>query len=334
MPSTVARMEPMSSTPTPPVSVVIPVRDGARGLGRAVESALRQAYDGELEVVIAVGPSQDETARVASELARDARVRVVDNPTGRTPAGLNAAIAASRGAVIVRCDAFAELPPGYVARAVEVLGDTGAANVGGMQVAVGETPFERAVAMAVTSRIGAGDARYRVGGESGPVDTVYLGVFARDALERVGGFDEEFTRTQDAELNLRLVEAGEVVWFDDQLRVSYRPRGSLRRLWSQYFQYGYWRREVARRHPGSLRMRQLLPPMLVVALGVAAVASIVVDPRAMLLMVPYGLVVLGATLVSAIRTRDPAAAVLPVVVPTIHLSWGIGFLAGTFGRAR
>jgi GT2 family glycosyltransferase len=311
------------------ISVVIPVRDGAAGLPKAVASALAQDPM-PTEVVIAVGASSDDTARVAARLASDPRVRVVDNASGGTAAGLNAAIEATAGQVIVRCDAFAVLPPGYIATAIAALEVSGAANVGGMQVAVGETAFERAVALAASSPLGAGDARYRVGGEAGPVDTVYLGVFRRDVLERVGGFDERFVRTQDAELNERLRAAGEVVWFDPALRVRYRPRGSVRALWRQYFQYGWWRRHLVRRHRRSLRLRQVAAPALVVGLIASAVIAPVAPGLAVMAPGIYGAAVLGATSWAVVRHRTPAALLLPIVLPTMHVAWGVGFLLGQF----
>src|SRR4051794_37458243 len=172
----------------PPVSVVVPVLNEERHLEAAVTKVLEQDYPGPLEVVLAVGPSRDRTAQVATRLAAgDARVHVVDNPTGRTPAGLNAAIKGSTGDVVVRVDAHSELSPGYIAKAVELLERTNADNVGGVMLAQGRTPFERAVARAMRTRLGIGGARFHVGGEEGEAETVYLGVFKRATLDRLGG---------------------------------------------------------------------------------------------------------------------------------------------------
>jgi succinoglycan biosynthesis protein ExoA len=296
----------------PTVSVIIPARNAAEVLPRAIESIESQTYPNILEVVVAT--ADEASARAA------AGVTVVDNPEGTTPAGLNLAIGASSGEVIVRCDAQSILPPEYVSRAVETLMRTGAANVGGMQMPVGKTKLERAIAAAMSSPFGAGDARYRIGGDEGPVETVYLGVFRRDALETVGGFDETFTRNQDYELNHRLIEAGETVWFDPSLQVSYRPRGSLGELARQYYDYGAAKRMFAHQHRGSLRWRQLAAPWLTLTL----LASLIVSiwwPAVLIVPLAYVVALLGIGLASSGGALRVAAA-----LATMHLSWGWGFL--------
>jgi len=303
--------------------VVVPALHAPDAVGRAVASACAQ--DGVDEVVVAAG---DPATRAAVERVDDERVRVVDNPSGRTPDALNAAIAATIGEVVVRVDAHATLPDDYVATAVAVLRATGAANVGGRQVPVADAGVARAIAAAMASPAGAGGATYRVGGEPGPVDTVYLGVFRRAALDAVGGFDPRFTRNQDGELNLRLRRAGYVVWFDPRLAVAYHPRGSLAALGRQYLQYGRWRRLTVRTHPGSIAPRQLAPPVLVVGLtGTAAVSAAVGSA------LPIGLA--AATYAAGVTVAAAAAAPGLHLVPataaalaTMHLAWGTGFLLG------
>jgi succinoglycan biosynthesis protein ExoA len=311
----------------PDVSVVMPVRDEAIALGAAVESVLRQEYPGSLEVVLAVAPSGDGTDAVAERLAaRDPRVRWVRNPAGTTPAGLNTAIGHSDGEVVVRLDGHAELDDGYVRLAVEVLERTGADNVGGIQQATGATRFERAVAAAMTSRFGVGDAKFHYGGTAGPTDTVYLGVFRRSALERVGGFDESLIRNQDYELNWRIRASGGVVWFDPRLRVGYRPRPTLQALARQYYEYGWWKAEVLRRHPASARWRQLVPPVAAAA-NVAGVA-LMLRGRRWAAVVPLTYLAASAVAsVSASRGDPTVAARLPGVFATMHHAWAAGFIS-------
>lgn len=331
-----------SSAPTPSadvaewpaVSVVVPVLNEERHLAEAVERILGQDYPGELEIVLALGPSKDRTDDVATELAaRDRRVRTVRNPSGRTPSGLNAAIRASSNPVVVRVDGHGLLNPGYIRTAVRVLAETGAANVGGVMAAEGVTDFTKAVAAAMTSVFGVGGARFHTGGEAGESDTVYLGVFRRDVLERLGGYDESFLRAQDWELNHRIRSGGGVVWFSPELSVTYRPRSSLLALGKQYFHYGRWRRVVMRQHPGTANARYLAPPVTVVA----CVVGVVTAPlSAWTLVIPagYGAGIVGASLLIGRGLPLRAKLALPAVLGTMHWSWGIGFLTSPRSLAR
>ncbi len=232
----------------PPVSIILTVINEALHLRAAINAALSSNYQGALEVILAVGPSTDQTWQIAKELAeQDSRITVLENISGRTPNGLNAALKLAKNQIVVRIDGHSEIDKEYIRKAVETLKETGAVNVGGIMFAQGTTSFEKAVAIAMRSPIGVGSSRFHIGGEAGPTDTVYLGVFQKSALDAVGGYDERFTRAQDWELNYRLRKNSGVVYFDPELKVIYRPRSSLKKLALQYFEYGKWRRAVARR---------------------------------------------------------------------------------------
>ena len=281
---------------------------------------------GRVRIFLGVGPSDDDTERIAAELAaHDDDLVVVENPSGLTPAALNAAIRAGAAPVVVRVDGHSQLSPGYIARAVETMRRTGAVNVGGMQVPVATTSFEQAVAAATTSWLGTGGASYRVGGAEGPVDTVFLGVFDREAIEHVGLFDERLIRNQDYELNIRLRDDGGTVWFDPQLQVGYRPRGSWRSLARQYYEYGYWKAAVVRMHPRSARLRQVVPP---VAVSAVAVSTLLAPRRRSLALIPIGY----AAVVAAVTIRARSGVRTAIVVPTIHLSWSLGIFRGLAHR--
>lgn len=310
----------------PSVSVVIPARNAASTIGRAIESILHQTYTGAIDIVVAEGASVDATRAVLERYGD--RVRVVDNPTGLTPNGLNLAIGACEGEIVVRCDAHAVLPADYIATAVATLDRTGAANVGGVQAASGTRLWERVVAAAQSTPLGVGDARYRLGGDPGPVDTVYLGVFRRDALERVGGYDPRFQRNQDYELNWRLREQGEVIWFDPSLEVTYTPRGSLRELARQYFDYGRWKRHMVALHPRSVRMRQLAAPALVLGLATSLITAPFRPAAAAIIPGVYLVALLATAIAAALRRRDPALLLVAAAIPVMHLAWGIGFFVG------
>lgn len=318
----------------PAVSVVVPVLNEEKHLREAVHRILEQDYPGPIEIVLALGPSKDRTDEVAAELAaQDRRVRTVRNPSGRTPSGLNAAIRASSNPVVVRVDGHGLLNAGYISSAVRLLEETGAANVGGVMAAEGVTDFQRAVAAAMTSVFGVGGARFHTGGEAGPADTVYLGVFRREVLERLGGYDESFLRAQDWELNHRIRSGGGVVWFSPQLSVTYRPRSSLVALGRQYFHYGRWRRVVMRQHPGTANARYLAPPVTVVAC-VAGLAAAPLSVWTLVIPAGYGAGVVGASLLVGRGLPLRARLTLPAVLGTMHWAWGIGFLTSPRSLAR
>jgi succinoglycan biosynthesis protein ExoA len=330
-------MNSMKRQDWPAVSVIMPVLDEERHLAAAVTGVLNQEYRGELELVLALGPSRDGTDEIATALAAgDSRIRLVENPSGRTPDALNAAIKAARHDLIVRVDGHGVLSPGYIRVAVDEIRRTGAANVGGIMRAVGETDFECAVATAMTSRFGIGAAPFHLGGPAGPADSVYLGVFRREVLDRLGGYDEHFARAQDWELNHRIRASGETVWFTPDLVVTYRPRSGLRALAGQFFRTGQWRREVIRRHPGTATLRYVAAPMVTASVGAGAFAGVLSalgGPRWLALgwLAPAGYLA-GTVSVGLIEGRQlpwRSRAWLPAVLAVMHLTWGAGFMVGS-----
>ena len=331
-------MSPVSQWP--PVSVVMPVLNEEEHFAEAVGRVLDQDYPGELEVVVALAPSKDRTEQIAAELAEsDPRIVIVPNPTSKTPAGLNVAIAKARYDVIVRVDGHGVLTPGYITRAVELLEETGADNVGGVMAAEGRSPFEQAVACAYRSRLGLGASTFHQGGSAGPADTVYLGVFRRAALDRVGGFDESMHRAQDWELNYRIRKTGGLIWFSPDLSVTYRPRSSVRSVGRQFFHTGQWRREVIRRHPETASKRYLAPPLAVCAIVLGTLLGVLglatgwpVLLLGFLAPVGYALAIIAGSLIEGRYLPVRAQLWLPVVCATMHMTWGTGFLTGLHER--
>jgi succinoglycan biosynthesis protein ExoA len=319
----------------------MPVRNEEQHLAESVQHVLGQDYPGQLEVVLAVGPSRDRTEQVARELASgESRIRVVANPSGEISAAVNAAIRAARHSVIARVDGHAMLPPGYLSTAVALLTETGAADVGGIMAAEGTTAFQQAVAWAMTSKAGVGSVAFHTGGGAGPVDTVYLGVYRREAIEQAGGYDEGMLRAEDWDLNYRIRARGGQIWFTPELRVTYRPRASVRTLGSQYFHTGRWRRVIVREHPETASFRYLAPPAVAglvalgLAAGVAGLAGIAAGGPAGVRWLTAGLVIpltylSGIAAAAAVLSRGVPAGVrarLPVVLCVIHMCWATGFL--------
>lgn len=335
-------LQPNPSIPTgsdPAVSYVMPVLNEVDYLEDGLAGILAQDFDGPVEIILALGPSTDGTNELAAELAaRDSRIRLVDNPAMDIPTGLNVAIAASRGPVVVRVDAHSELPADYTRLAVEALDRTGAANVGGVMMARGKAPFQRMVARAYVSRFGLGGGQYHhTGAEGRPAESAYLGVFRRSVLDEVGGYDQSLKRGEDWELNLRIRNAGYLVWYEPRMVVTYWPRSRWSDVARQFFATGVWRGEVVRRHPARNSPRYFAPPVLVLASMLSVVWGIwalcvpgpPVWPALVVAAGPaaYLLALLGVTIAQrglSLRERG----MLLVVFVTMHYSWGLGFLRG------
>jgi glycosyltransferase involved in cell wall biosynthesis len=312
-------------SPKREISVILPVLNEEKYLEDAVAAILAQHYDGKLEVILAIGPSHDKTLEIAQRLhKKDPRVLIIENPTGRTAAGLNLAIAASQYGIIVRVDGHSNIPSNYCQLVSEILESTGAVNVGGVMAAEGQTLFERSVARAMRSPLGVGASRFHTGGGAGEVDTVYLGAFRKEALLAAGGFDERFTRAQDWELNFRLRQTGGVVYFDPRLVVTYRPRSTVKALAKQYFEYGRWRRVVSRRHQGTINYRYLAPPFTVAATTLSLLLGWLVSPVLFTPALVYAVFVLIASMVIGKSVGEILC--LPTILLTMHISWGLGFL--------
>lgn len=319
----------------------MPVLNEENYLASAINAILAQNYAGNIRIVLALGPSTDKTNEVAADLqSQDPRISTVENPSGRTPDGLNAALAATTESVIVRVDAHSELSADYLTIAAQTLARTGADNVGGVMAAKGTSAFESAVATAMTSKLGVGGASFHVGGSEGPAETVYLGVFRRSALERVGGYDPNFTRAQDWELNFRIRSTGGTVWFNPALHVTYRPRSSARALAKQYFQYGQWRRKVMREHPETTRtisaLRYFAPPLAVLGIVFGTLMGLVGAYLSTWPLVFWGFLApvgyLGLVLLATLTLAKKAGKAilhLPSVLILMQISWGLGFLTSS-----
>lgn len=317
----------------PAVSVVIPCRNEAGHIESCVRSILAQEVPAVIfEVIVADGMSDDGARDILMRLADDdPRVRIVDNPHQIVSTGLNLGIRAARGRVIVRIDVHTEYAPDYLCQCLAVLQETGADNVGGPWVAKGRGYMGRTIAATFQSPFAVGGSRAHAPGYEGPVDTVYLGCWTREVFNRIGFFDEELVRNQDDEFNLRLIRAGGKIWQSPRIRSRYTTRGSLRALFRQYLQYGYWKVRVIQKHKMPASVMYLVPGVFVFTLFFLAFASFFMP------IARYGLVLTLSSYVCAISVASVLTALrfgwsflplLPAVFACFHFSFGIGFLRG------
>ena len=309
----------------PSVTVILPTLDEQGFLRDCLDSLSAQDYPAIEEILVVDGGSGDATREIASAVG--APVRVLDNPRTSAAAAMNVGLAAAAGEVVVRADAHSLYAPDYVRACVDVLVETGADNVGGRMQPVGTTSFGRAVAAVTSSPFGVGPGRFHYSGRRDEVDTVYLGCWRRETLERLGGYDESRLQwaAEDQELNFRLREKGGRVLLDPSIRSVYFPRATPRALYRQYFNYGVAKASTLAKHGTLPTWRPLAPAAFVVASAVAAVASR--GKRRLALPALHG----AACAVVALRIgRDPGVAPHRAfgALEVCHWSYGLGFWSG------
>ncbi len=318
----------------PLVSVIMPVRDEAAYIERSLGSVLAQDYPADrLEILVVDGMSHDGTREyVAAAQAARSNLRLLDNPRGIVPPGLNIGIAQARGDIIVRVDGHCEIAPDYVRRCVEHLLAGGVEAVGGPIETIGETEEAQSIALAMSSWFGVGGSAFRtINDRPMLVETVAFPAYTRETLRRLGPFDEELVRNQDDEYNYRLLKSGGRILLSPNIRSRYYSRGNLRKLWRQYYQYGFWKVRVMQKHPRQMRWRQFVPPVFVATLLGSSLFALFLRPFRYLLaiiLILYATATLGASL-SLGRAHGPRHVPrLLLIHPILHLSYGLGFLAG------
>jgi len=292
----------------------------------------QETCSGGFEVIVADGMSDDGTRDILERISReDSRLRMVDNPERITPCGMNAGIAAARGKYVAIAGAHCRYAPDYLRQSVQVLDETCADNVGGAVICEGQTLVQRAAAAAHHSWFGAGGARWHDPDYDGPADTVFGGVYRREVFNRIGLFDRELIRNQDDEFNLRLTRSSGRVWQSRRIKSWYSPRKTLRSLFQQYFQYGYWKVRVIQKHRLPASIRHIVPVAFVSCLALLPLAALVwpVAGLAWLALVSsYALCSVVAAFSAANRRDWDVLFVVPMVFACYHFGYGTGFLVG------
>jgi succinoglycan biosynthesis protein ExoA len=321
-------------TRLPRVSVLVPVRNGARHIGACLDAVLQQDYPSRLvQVIIADGGSSDGTRVIIEEKIRGvANVQLIHNTCRIVPTAMNLMMQQAKGKVIVRIDGHCEVPPDYLIRCVEHLHREGVDGVGGSITTIGHTPLSRSIALAMSSPFGVGDSAFRTQLERSLLaDTIPFPAYTSRIVSLAGLYDEELVRDQDDEYNYRIRELGGKLLLAGDISTKYYSRTSLPRLWRQYFEYGFFKVRVLQKHPKQMRPRQFVPPLFALSVilslcltaflpwgwaGLAAVAG------------SYALANLAASALTASRKGWQHITFLPVVYAILHVSYGFGFLAG------
>lgn len=326
----------------PVVSIIIPCYNEEATIRLLLEAIVLQTFPHEeIEVLISDGLSTDRTRQEITEFQTShpgISIHILENVRRTIPSGLNIAIQAARGEYIIRLDAHSRPYPDYVERCINALREGKGDNVGGVWEIQpgGQNWISRSIAAAAAHPLGVGDAYYRVGGEARAVDTVPFGAYRRTLVERVGIYDESLLTNEDYELNVRIRKTGGTVWLDPGIRCVYFARPTLSDLARQYFRYGYWKGKMLRRYPGTIRWRQLLPPLFVFSLffmGAVAVFTPLMFALLALVLAVYFLAMTLTGISTALKKDDLSLIIgFPLAVATMHLSWGSALLWSLIAR--
>jgi succinoglycan biosynthesis protein ExoA len=317
------------------ISVLVPVLNEERHIRETVAAMQAQRFDGTIELLFADGCSTDRTREILLELAAaDPRIRVLENPRRGTASGLNVCLREARGEFVARMDAHTFYAETYLAAGVERLRRGGTEWVSGPMIPRPVGPVSGAVALAVSTWLGRGGSRKwshdAVASEESELDTgVFCGVWRRSRVLEAGGWDERWPINQDSEMAARFLAQGAKLVSLPEMAGHYVPRDSLRRLARQYYRYGLYRARTFRRHPQSMRRSQLLPPGLAMSVITSLAAPRWLRRTSRVAVGVYaGVVAVTGARAAARRETRREGAMLIAVLPTMHLGWGFGTLAG------
>jgi glycosyltransferase involved in cell wall biosynthesis len=319
----------MNESWRPVVTVVVPMLNEASAVEECLQGFALQTYPLDLlDVVVVDGGSTDGSRQTVDKWADDVGwVRVVDNPDRRASAAFNRGVEAAKGDVICLFSAHGVPEPTYVEASVRTLAATGAAGVGGRYDHVGTDRVSSAIGQAMVSPFGmASPHRYATSRRD--VDTISHPAYRASAMRRVGPFDETLLRNSDYDFNHRMRAAGLRLVVDPEIGSVYRPRGTLSALGRQFWWYGRWKARVVRSHPGSVKLRHLVPPAAVVGVALTPLAIRARWSRTLWKAgaVGYAAMVGAAVAHAARRAPDVDRRTLALSFPVMHGAWGAGFV--------
>ena len=320
----------------PFVSVLIPIRNEGNYISQCLQAVTRQDYPSDLfEILISDGLSTDNTSSlVADWMKNDSRIRLFDNPKQIVPTGMNILIPKAKGEILIRVDGHCVIAKNYISNCVRHLEEEDVDGVGGPMRSIGEDLISQVTALAMSSKFGVGNSSFRTEtGQTKLADTVPFPAYTRAIIKKVGLYDEELVRNQDDEYNYRIREAGGKILLAEDVSSEYYSRGSLKKLWKQYFQYGFWKVRVLQKHPRQMSLRQFVPLGFVLALILTLFLSFLAPwgwKALLVLLAAYLLANLSASVITAAGQGFKKLLLLPLAFAIIHLSYGLGFLVGLF----
>ena len=320
-------------TSTPNVSILIPMRNEASYIGNCLESILATTYPlKHLEIIILDANSTDDSKQIVADYStKHPNIKLIDNPGLIVSKGLNIGIKQASGEIIIRMDAHAIYDKHYITESVELLLTSDAKNVGGVVKPIGQGYVGKAIALALRSKFGVGDAKYRYATKEQYVDTIWCGCWYKKVLEKLGGFDEQWIVNQDSELNNRILKSGGKLLISPKIKCDYFVRDSLGKLAKQYFRYGYARVNTILQYPQQLRLRQIIPPVFLILFIITLILCLWTCWPFTLLNGIYLLVSITFSVSLSITHHGlKLLPILPIIFAIIHFCWSSGFLLRLF----
>ncbi len=315
------------------LSIISPIRNEEKYIDKCLDSLVNQDYDKKnYEILVVDGMSTDKTREIVKQFKSTYdNIKLFDNPNKTVPYALNIGIKNAIGNVIVRIDGHAVIEKDYLWQCVKYLESTGAECVGGVIESINETYIGKAIALAMSSPFGVGNARFRTSGEEGFVDCLAFGAYRREVFDKIGNFDEEFVRCQDDEFNYRLRKFGGKIFLTPKIKSYYYPRSNLKKLWRQYFQYGFWKIRVLQKHFKTMQLRQFVPPAFVFSLlttGVVGLFSTNIFWLFLSILLTYLVTCFTVSFKIGLNKGLEYIKILPLIFFILHVSYGVGFLFG------
>ncbi len=314
------------------ISIITPIRNEERYIAECLTSLVNQDYTEAYEILVVDGMSTDKTREIVREFEKKHKnIKLFDNPNKTVPYALNIAIRNARGEVIIRVDGHAVIEKDYLSQCLKYLKQTNAECVGGVIESINVTFIGKAIALAMSSPFGVGNARFRTSGDEGYVDSLAFGAYQRKVFDKIGYFDEELVRNQDDEFNYRLRKFGGKIFLTPKIKSYYYPRSNLKKLFRQYFQYGFWKVRVLQKHFKMMQARQFVPPVFVLSLIISLLGGLFYKNSIWLFFViffSYISACLLASLQIARKKGNKYFLMLILIFAILHISYGLGFLKG------
>lgn len=332
-----------SDNTLPAVTVIVPMLNEEQHIRACAENLLTQSYPPELVTILLIdGRSQDKTRDVVAQLQTDypkRRIKLLDNPQRGVAAALNVGIQAANDDIIIRMDAHSVPEQTFIEKSVKALSVSGAAYAGGIMKPEGSSAFAKAVAVALNHPLGAGGAKFHTATQPQFTDTVYLGAFRKTIFDQVGLFNEALVCNEDYELNTRIRKAGQKIYLDPSIQTAYTPRDTPAKLWKQYFSYGWWKLEMLKLHPDSLKPRQLAPALFVKTILLLLLLSFFLPAAQYMLsiiIVLYLIILMIVALQSSrkLGLKTNVAVQIPLAVSIMHIAWGSGFFSSLINSVK